>query len=290
MKKFFFLGLMTISTISMMAAVNVADFENAAGGINVAKADTCWQGANSPVLGWNNWKSGDFNFQTYYGGNSGYGDYYAAFTVTNESANEATTLGYDRPYRSASGGGNNGSANFAVSYVDSYNPDTVSFAAQTVAGFFVNNTPYTIGGITTNSYAPAHQFKQTDYLVLKCTGLKNKVAVGTVEVYLAKEGKLIDKWTYVELASLGEIDAMTFTMDGTDKSGSWLNTPTYFAMDDFGASKPDGYVAPEMRSFTVATDVENAEVEMSARKFFRNGQIYIIRDGKVYNITGAQVE
>lgn len=286
MKKFFFLGLMTISTISMMAAVNVAYFENAAGGINVAKADTCWQGADSPTDGWQNWKSGDFNFQTkvQYGGT-----YFEGFTVTNESSNAATTLGYDGAYRSASGGAYQGQ-NFAVWYPIYNGQDTVSFAAQTVAGFFVNNTPYTIGGITTNNYAPAHQFKQTDYLVLKCTGLKNKVAVGTVEVYLAKEGKLIDKWTYVELSSLGEIDAILFSMDGTDKSGWGMNTPTYFAMDNFGASKPDAYVAPEMRSFTVATDVENAEVEMSARKFFRNGQIYIIRDGKVYNITGAQVE
>ncbi len=288
MKKFFLVGLMTISTISMMAAVNVATFENATGGINVAKADTCWQGADSPTDGWQNWKSGDFNFQTHvaYGGT-----YFDGITVTNESSNEATTLGFDGAYRSASGGANSGQ-NFAVWYPVYNSQDTVSFSAQTVQGFYVNNTPYTIGGITTNNYSPAHQFKQTDYLVLKCTGLKNKAVVGTIDVYLAKEGKLIDKWTYVELASLGEIDAILFTMDGTDKSGSWLNTPTYFAMDDFGASKPDGYVVPAMRSFTVATDIEQTTNDQrpTTNKIFRNGQIYIIRDGKVFDITGAQVE
>ena len=42
MKKFFFLGLMTFAAFSLMAETKVATFENEAGGINVAKADTCW--------------------------------------------------------------------------------------------------------------------------------------------------------------------------------------------------------------------------------------------------------
>lgn len=294
MKKFFFVGLMTFAATSLMAAVNVATFENEAGGINVAHADTCWQGANTPVIGWNNWKSGDFNFQTYYGGNSGYGDYYAAFTVTNEVSTTATAMGYDAPYRSASGGGYKGSSNFAVKYVDSYNPDTIKFNKQTVQGFFVNNTPYTIGGITTNNYSPAHQFKQTDYLVLYCIGLNDKEVVDTVSVYLAKDGKLIDKWTYVELASLGEINGLIMTMWGSDISTyygqDYLNTPAYFAMDNFGATKPLDYVVPEMREFTVATGVEGVEVVTPAQKIFRNGQIFILRNGVMYNINGAVVK
>lgn len=288
MKKIFFVGLMTFAAVSLMAEVKVATFENEAGGINVAKADTCWQGADNPVADpvtgtFYTWQSGDFKFQTYAANWGGF----QGFTVTNESSNEVTKMGYDKPYRSASGGAYEGQ-NFAV--WNAWGGDTVSFDLQVVKGFFVNNTPYAVGGITTNNYSPANQFKQSDYLVLKCIGLKDKKPVNTVEVYLAKDGKYIDKWTYVDLSSLGEISGMVFEMDGSDQSYGYLNTPAYFAMDNFGAAKPDAYVVPEMKSFEVATALENTEAAAPATKVLRNGQLFILHNGVMYNVQGARVE
>ena len=293
MRKIFIFAIVMIAcAMSANAEVKVATFENEAGGINVAKADTCWQGADAPVVGNNVWKSGDFTFQTYY--SNYYGDYYAGVTVTNETA--TTSTGFTEPYRVICGHAYEGS-NFAVKYVDAYSPDTIKFDKQVVKGFFVNNTPYTVGGITTSNFSPASQFTIDDYLVLYCIGLNNKAVVDTVKVYLAKEGKYINEWTYVDLSSLGEINGMILDMWGTDiisyDAGVtyYLNTPAYFAMDNFGAAKPDGYVEPAMKEFEVRvpTAISNTDAAEKATKIIRNGQVIIVRDGKAFNVLGAEL-
>ena len=270
-------------TVSTTAPKKVATFENEAGGIHVAKADTCWQGADVPVVGWNNWQSGEFAFQSYYGGNSGYGDYYAAFTVTNETAN--TSTGTAEAYRSAKGGAYEGE-NFAVWNMNYYGADTVSFDAQVLPGFFVCNTAYAVASMSLgDSYAK--KFGKDDWFLLTITGLKDGVAGESVEFYLAKDGKYVADWTYVDLSVLGEIDGVVFSMSSSD-SGDWgMNTPAYFAMDNFGAEVPEGYVAPAMVEFEETPDaVDNVRNAAKAQKVIRNGQVLILHDGKITNMLG----
>ena len=97
MKKIFSVLCMFLS-VNMIAETNVATFENEVGGVNVAKADTVWQGADVPALGWNNWTSGTFGFQTYY--DNTYGPYFSAFTVSNQT--DSTYTGIQDAYHSAS--------------------------------------------------------------------------------------------------------------------------------------------------------------------------------------------
>ena len=255
--------------------------------ITIAHADTCWQGADVPAIGWNNWKSGDYAFQTYFGGNSGYGDYYSAFTVTNETAN--TSTGSAEPYRSAKGGAYEGE-NFAVWNLNYYGADSLKFAAQDVKGFFINNTAYAVNSMCYgDSYTK--KFGEDDWFLLTINGSKDGVEVNAeVEFYLAKDGKYVNEWTYVDLTPLGEVDAITFTMSSSDNSYGYMNTPAYFCMDNFGAEKPAGYVAPEMVEFPKdVTAIENTEAAVKAVKVVRDGQVLIIRDGKAYNVLGAQL-
>ncbi len=259
----------------------VATFED----ITLAKADTCWQGADAPVVGWNYWTSGTYTFQTYYGGNSGYGDYYAAFTVTNETA--GTSTGSTEAYRSAKGGANEGN-NFAVWNMNYYGADTITFAAQVVPGFFVNNTAYAVTSMV-NGDSFAKKFGAEDYFTLFCIGVKNGAVVDTVAVELASDGAYITEWTYVDLSQLGEIDGLTFGMTSSD-TGDWgMNTPAYFAMDDFGAAKPEGYVEPERAKFPEEQGVENTNAAVKAVKVIRNGQVVILRGEKAFNILGAEL-
>ena len=283
MKKISFFLCMFLS-VNMFAQSGVATFENEVGGINVAKADTCWQGADAPVAGWNNWKSGDYNFQTYF--DNSYGVYYSAFTVTNETAN--TFASTADAYRSANGGAYAGQ-NFAVWNMNYYGADTVTFAAQTVPGFFVNNTAY---AVTSMSYGDAYakKFTQEDWFVLYCIGVKNGVAVDTVEVDLASEGTYIAAWTYVDLSELGEINGLTFSMNSSDASQWGMNTPAYFVMDNFGSQRPLDYEDPERAEFSTETTVENTNVAEKAVKALRNGQILIIRGEKVYTVTGQRLQ
>ncbi len=262
----------------------VATFENEAGGINVAKADTCWQGADVPIIGWNSWTSGTYNFRSYYGGNSGYGDYYTSFTVTNETAN--TSTGYTEAYRSAKGGAYEGE-NFVV--WNMYN-DTITFDAQVVPGFFINNTAYAVTSMV-NGDSFAKAFGKDDWFKLTCIGVKDGAQVATKDFYLAQNGEYVVGWTYVDLAELGEIDGLTFGMSSSDATGGFMNTPAYFAMDNFGAAKPDPYVEPERAIFPEHPSAINTiKANEQVTKVIRNGQVLIIKGNTIYNILGNEVK
>ena len=259
----------------------VATFED----ITLAKADTVWQGADAPAKGWNNWTSGTYGFQSYYGGNSGYGDYFSSFTVSNQTSN--TFEGLQDAYHSASGGAYEGD-NFAVWNMNYYGADTVAFDAQVVPGFFVNNTAYAASSMV-NGDTYAKKFGAEDFFTLFCIGVKNGAAVDTVGVELASDGEYINEWTYVDLSVLGEIDGLTFGMTSSDASAYGINTPAYFAMDNFGAAKPEGYVAPERAKFPEEQGVENTNAAVKAVKVIRNGQVVILRGEKAFNILGAEL-
>ena len=271
-------------TISSNKPAQVATFENEVGGVNIAKADTCWQGADVPVIGWNSWTSGTYNFRSYYGGNSGYGDYFTSFTVTNETAN--TSTGYTEAYRSAKGGAYEGE-NFAV--WNMYN-DTITFDAQVVPGFFINNTAYAVTSMV-NGDSFAKAFGKDDWFKLTCIGVKGGAEVATKDFYLAQNGEYVVGWTYVDLAELGEIDGLTFSMSSSDATGGFMNTPAYFAMDNFGAAKPDPYVEPERASFPERPSAINAVNDNEhVTKIIRNGQVLIIKGNNIYNVLGNEVK
>jgi len=282
MKKIFFFAVSALMSTALFAQ-QVATFENVAGGINVAKSDTCWQGADAPAKGWNNWTSGSYAFQTYF--DDTYGAYYAAFTVTNETA--STSTGSTEAYRSAKGGAYEGD-NFAVWNMNYYGADTITFGAQVVPGFFVNNTAYAVSSME-NGDTYAKKFGAEDFFTLFCIGVKNGAAVDTVAVELASDGEYINEWTYVDLSVLGEIDGLTFGMTSSDASAYGINTPAYFAMDNFGAAKPEGYVAPERAKFPEEQGVENTNAAVKAVKVIRNGQVVILRGEKAFNILGAEL-
>ena len=43
-------------------------------------------------------------------------------------------------------------------------------------------------------------------------------------------------WSWFDLSSLGTVDRIEFSFDGSDKGTFGLNTPAYFAMDDLTVS------------------------------------------------------
>ena len=244
MRKFFFLGLMTFAAVSLTAEIKVATFENEAGGIQLSTEKTYWLGIEPLVDGANNWKSGDFSFATYKDV-SEYGTYYYAFYASNQKEN--TSTGWTEPYRSASGGAYEGD-NFGVWYQDWNGNNSIKFDETEIPGFFVNNNAYTVNSMVN---VEGEQFVDTNYLKLTCTGMKAGVVVKSIDVDLASKGEYIDKWTYVDLSTLGSIDEVVFSMEGNKKNDYGLVTPTYICLDNFGAAKPDPYVEPERAKFPV---------------------------------------
>jgi len=261
-----------------------ATFENRPLQINLATPDSFWCGPSALKSGINSWTSGTYTFYTY--NDDQYGaSYYYAFVVSNET--ESISSGYTEPYRSASGGAYEGS-NFAVWSSDFYGGNTITLAHDTIIpGCFINNNAYTVHSMKYgDGYARA--FSSTDTLQLLIIGINHGQNVDTVIVNLAAAGFFISQWTYVDLTSLGRVDAVKLAMIGTDNSYGYLNTPSYVCIDNFGANRPAGYQAPPLESFT-GTGVPNVESVATPQKLIRRGQLLIIQDGKVYNAQGHWV-
>ena len=282
MKKIYLLLAGVVMSTSLFAQLTVATFENAAGGVNVAHADTCWQGNDAPVAGVNVWTSGSYNFATYMDV-SDWGTYFYAFTVSNETA--STSTGWTEPYRSANGGAYEGE-NFAVFYQDWNGNNSVKFEAQVVPGFFINNNAYTVNSMCN---VEGEKFDETNYLTLTMVGLLNNDSVNAVTFDLAKDGEYVNRWTYVDLSVLGTVDEVRFSFSGNKNNTYGLVTPTYFCMDNFGVAKPEGYVEPERAKFSVQQGVENTEAKVKAVKVIRNGQVVILRGEKAFNVLGAEL-
>lgn len=265
----------------------VATMENEEGGIQLNETEHYWLGATPETPGKDEWKSGDYTLYTYMD-NSWGAAYYYGFYASNDTLN--TSTGYTEPYRSAVGGAYAGN-NFAIWTNDYYCGNSVLSANPVPAvGFFVSNNAYTVDVMAKGAWG-AKKFDDTDWLNLVCVGKLAGVTTGIVTVELAKEGKYIKDWTYVDLSALGQVNEVMFYMDGSDSGEYGLNTPSYFCFDNFGAVVPDGYVAPEMVSFKdIPTDIQDVEITESVRKLIVNGQLLIIRDGKTFNAQGALVK
>lgn len=75
-------------------------------------------------------------------------------------------------------------------------------------------------------------FTDEDWCKVTITGMYGYAPTGKVDVYLARDGNILDTWQPVDLSSLGLCNVLVFTMSSSD-TGQWgMNNPAYFAMDN----------------------------------------------------------
>ena len=130
----------------------------------------------------------------------------------------------------------NGSKNFAVVYCDA----DLTFAdgvAREIQSMDVIATTYLISVAKYgNDYAKALKTKD-DYVNLVITAYDGEQVKGTSKVALAMQGGTLDKWFTHPLSSFGKVTRLHFSMEGSDTSYGYLNTPTYFAFDNVVVKK-----------------------------------------------------
>lgn len=286
MKKNFTILFLSAIAVSMLAdnsaALQPASFEDL-----TVNADGIYRSDAPTTGGAQSWKSGGYTFSTYV--DSSYAPSYYYYDVTVSSLTETTfvqdySAGYDM--KSAAGGAALGS-NYAVWYNNYYGSSTVKLdARQTVSGMYVTNNTYATTSME-NGDSYAKKFAQDDWFKLTINGYQkdasnNEVKTGSVDFYLADfrtEGNhyIVKDWTWCDLTTLGEVDAIGFELSSSD-TGTWgMNTPAYFCFDELGAEAPTGLS-------TLKGEAENV------RKIFRNGQLLIERDGQLYNAAGVLVK
>lgn len=120
----------------------------------------------------------------------------------------------------------NGSANFAVVYCDA----TIKFPegiSRIIRSMQIGPTTYELG-VVKNGDGYAASLAESGNFTLTITADNGK----TLDVDMVRDGQILDKWTKVDLTSLGAVNSLTFTMDGSDKSDWGVKHPKYFAFDN----------------------------------------------------------
>lgn len=158
---------------------------------------------------------------------------------------DTLTPGFLNESSAIAGGGANGSATYAVSYVfgASVLRLTGPAAGGTVAGLYVTNNTYAyysikdgdafakkFGGITGND---------PDFFLLTVKKFRNgQLGPDSVDFYLADyrfannaQDYIVKDWAYVDLTGLGDADSLQFTLSSSDVGAFGMNTPAYFCVD-----------------------------------------------------------
>lgn len=156
--------------------------------------------------------------------------YFMGIGISNRTA---TTFADDTvtpdQYNNVTGKANSGK-NFAVVYGDGSTITVNDVNGVDIKGLYFTNSAY-VKQVVENGNDYARKFDSGDYLKVTITADNGK----KVEFYPVdyRSGKtIIDKWTWLDLGSLGTVRSLTFTFDGTDKGDWGLNTPSYVCIDD----------------------------------------------------------
>ena len=199
-----------------------------------------------------------YSFMNYY--DKSYNSWYG-FAVSSTTGNDYIGWGTPSEFNSCVGGGME-SRQFAVGYFSEYNyindeqgPAIYAEKAYKPEYVYVNNSAYAYQSMLYgDSYAK--KFDANDYFVLKIIGRTEKgEETGHVDFYLAKDGKIVNEWTKVDLTPLGAVSYIDFVMDTSDKGAYGMNTPTYFCIDNMKAELTDDTpVASGIESVVEKTD------------------------------------
>ena len=214
-----------------------------------------------------------------------YGVYYFGNVISNKTGN--TYDYYADSDKSASGGAFEGT-NFNVWTNSYYGYDLVMLPMRSVIpGMYVNNTAWVVDailhgdGMSIDGDSVGMPFGDEDYFTLYIGGIQrvtedSSAVVSAIAFDLAKGTNYIKDWTYVDMSTLGEVDAIKFVLKSSKQNDYGMTTPAYFCIDNFGAASPE-------------QAIDNTNAEAKAVKIIRNGQIVITRGDKTFNVLGAEL-
>ena len=245
----------------------------------------------NPNLRWgvNRWLDGSFNFSTYY--DNTYGDYYSD-VVVSKVTDSSLKADYNNPvsYLSAAVNHTAQGNNFAVWNQNYYGVASVLLEKDTViSGMAITNTSATINYILDHPSS----YPQGSWFALNVEGKKDEVKVGEVTFYLvdfrtANDWKYAANWQWFDLTSLGSVDELVFTVDGSDKNASGLLTPAYFCFDNLGGSKEVCTLGEMTKVDNTTTAIQQTNSDQpKATKRLINGQLYIEQNNRLYTLTGV---
>jgi hypothetical protein len=169
---------------------------------------------------------------------------WSGIAVSNHT--DTITDDYTNEYSSITGGGINGTKNYGVCFM---NGTIISENSSLLSGFYISNTTYAYKTIK-NGSAFSKKFggssgNDKDWFRVKILNYSKGKKTDSTLVYLAdfqnddnSKDYILNKWTWVDLSAFKITDSLTFTFESSDVGQFGINTPTYFAFDDFNAVAP----------------------------------------------------
>lgn len=186
---------------------------------------------------------------------SSFGGYWiGGYAYTNKY--DSSTAGFTNLYGVKSYKGHNNSATYVVA--QDHGTIRLKTPQARVNGFYITNTTYAytsmrkgdafarkFGDTTgTGSGTTIAQGSYPDFFKVTFKGysngaLKNDSAVFYLADYRFANNALdyiVNTWQYFDVSNLGLVDSIAFKLFSSDNSGGYMNTPGFFAMDDFSTS------------------------------------------------------
>ena len=164
---------------------------------------------------------------------------WVGFAVSNHT--DTTTAGYGNQASSYTGGGAGGSSQFLVSNGATNSIRFDGLTSMAGAGASFTNTTYAALD-TINGSGFSKAFTSTDWFKLTISGYNANSLTGSTELVLVQGSNILDTWQHVDFSSFGMVDELRFEMTSTDTStiegNTYINTPAYFAMDNFVIPEP----------------------------------------------------
>ena len=220
-----------ILVFAVVANADLANFDDLSLGVN-----SYWNGSD----GTGDFTSGSATFNNNY--NTEYSSW-DGWSYSNKSQIDPVEKGTAGQYTAKPGIAQSGS-NYGIAYVGfAENPSMTLDTAGVVGGLRITNNNYAYYSMTDGD-SFAKKFGGTtgndeDWFKLTIEGFDaGSVSTGTVDFYLADYrfvdnglDYIVDSWTSIDLTSLGTVKSLEFTLDSSDYSYGYMNTPAYFAMD-----------------------------------------------------------
>lgn len=261
------LGLASSCLVALNA--QVSDFEN----FNLP-VDTFINGSSTP-LG-HTFVSGDAEFHNYY--DTAWGGYWtggwAISSMTDTSATNYSDITVARP---AEGG--TFSPTYAVGQQGSKIVLTGPTAGSHLRSMHITNTNNAYvsmrDGDTFAKKFGGASGNDPDFFLLTIEGYYNGALIPSkVEFYLAdfrdsdnSKDYIVDSWQVVDLYPLGNVDSLMFTLTSSDTGSFGMNTPSFFAIDNFNEQffgideleTPLAFVYPNPAQNKIWIETENQE-------------------------------
>jgi hypothetical protein len=214
---------------------DIATFENL-----IDTENSYWNGSD---------ESGGFSSGKFYFHNDYNPDWFSWSGWAYSNQTDHSTPGWMNQY-SAMIWTEENSNTYALSYASP--SSRISFAdslKRVVKGFFITNSTY--AALTMHHGDPyskkfgGESGEDEDWFKLSIEGHLGESSTGIIDYLLAdytfqdsKDDYYIQTWQWIDLETLGEVDALSFSLSSTDNGDFGMNTPAFFCMDNLYASFP----------------------------------------------------